>query len=96
MKPRAPLGDDTAGSVPDWASMFVAEEWAWFVATLAADLDRRAIKHRFDMEAGCVHVELTGPVPNVLGLQNIAQVCRARPRDAWTDAVATTSTSHST
>jgi hypothetical protein len=70
--------------------MFVPEEWAWFVATLATDLDGRGLEHRFDMDAGCVHVEVEGgrKVPNVLGLQNIAQVCRARPRDAWADAVA--------
>ena len=81
-------GGDTAGTVPEWASMFVPEEWAWFVATLAADLERRGMKHRFDMDAGCVHVEVSGPVPNVLGLQNIAQVCRTRTRDAWANAVA--------
>lgn len=78
---------DTAGRVPDWASMFAPEEWAWFVTTLGADLDRRDIAHRFDVDAGCVHVEVEGPVPNVLGLQNLAQVCRARPREAWAEAV---------
>ncbi len=77
---------DTAGKAPDWASMFAAEEWAWFITTLAADLDRRGITHHFDIDAGCVHVELSGPVPNVLGLQNLAQVCRGRPREAWAEA----------
>ena len=81
-------GGDTAGTVPEWASMFVPEEWAWFVATLAADLEGRGMTHRFDMDAGCVHVEVSGPVPNVLGLQNIAQVCRTRTRDAWAKAIA--------
>ena len=75
--------DDTAGKSPDWAPMFAPEEWAWFVATLAADLDGRGITHRFDMEAGCLHLDVVGPIPNVLGLQNLAQICRARPRDAW-------------
>jgi hypothetical protein len=79
--------DDTAGKSPEWASMFAPEEWAWFVATLAADLDRRRITHRFDMEAGCLHIDVVGPVPNVLGLQNLAQICRARPRDAWAAAM---------
>jgi hypothetical protein len=74
---------DTAGKSPEWASMFAPEEWAWFVATLAAELDRRGVRHRVDMEAGCLHVEVTGPVPNVLGLQNLAQSCRSRPRDGW-------------
>lgn len=78
---------DTAGKVPEWASMFVPGEWAWFVTTLAADLDRRGLTHRFDVDAGCVHVEVTGPVPNVLGLQNLAQLCRGRPREAWAEAV---------
>ncbi len=78
---------DTAGKSPEWASMFVPEEWAWFIATLTSDLDRRALTHRIDMEAGCVHVELTGPVPNVIGLQNLAQVCRARPRAEWPDVL---------
>jgi hypothetical protein len=78
---------DTAGKAPDWASMFVAEEWAWFITTVASDLDRRAVSHRFDIDAGCVHCEVTGNVPNVLGLQNLAQICRGRPRDAWAEAV---------
>jgi hypothetical protein len=76
-------GGDTAGKAPEWAAMFAPEEWAWFVATLVAELDRRGITHRIDMEAGCLHVEVLGPVPNVLGLQNLAQMCRARPRDGW-------------
>ena len=78
-------GDDTAGSVPAWAAPFSPEEWAWFVATLAADLDRRGVTHRVDMETGCVHATLRGA--NVLGLSNLVQVCRARPRDAWAGAV---------
>jgi hypothetical protein len=78
---------DTAGKAPDWASMFAAEEWAWFMTTLSADLDRRSLTHRFDIDTGCVHVDVTGAVPNVLGLQNLAQVCRGRPRDAWAEAV---------
>jgi len=78
---------DTAGKAPDWASMFVAEEWARFITTLAADLDRRGIKHRFDIDTGCVHCDVAGSVPNVLGLQNLAQVCRGRPREAWAEAV---------
>jgi hypothetical protein len=79
--------DDTAGKSPDWASMFAPEEWAWFVATLAADLDRRGVTHRFDMEAGCLHLDVVGPIPNVLGLQNLAQICRATPRDRWAGAM---------
>lgn len=79
--------DDTAGKSPEWASMFAPEEWAWFVATLAAELDRRGVTHRFDIEAGCLHIDVVGPVPNVLGLQNLAQICRARPRDAWASAM---------
>ena len=78
---------DTAGKVPDWASMLAAEEWAWFITTLAADLERRAITHRIDIDAGCVNVEVPGPVPNVLGLQNLAQICRGRPREAWAEAI---------
>lgn len=77
---------DTAGHAPEWAPMFAPEEWAWFVATLAADLDRRGITHRIDMEAGCLHLELDATarsVPNVLGLQNLAQLCHARPRETW-------------
>ena len=79
-------GDDTAGTVPAWASMFAPEEWAWFVATLAAELERRDIVHRFDMESGQVHVEVTD-APNVLGLSNLLQVCRGRPRDGWAGAI---------
>ncbi len=79
--------DDTAGKAPEWASMFAPDEWAWFVATLVADLDGRGITHRFDMEAGCLHIDVVGPVPNVLGLQNLAQICRARRRDAWAGAM---------
>jgi hypothetical protein len=67
--------------------MFAPEEWAWFMATVAADLEGRDLEHRFEVDAGCVHVELAGPLPNVLGLQNLAQICRARPREAWADAV---------
>ena len=78
-------GDDTAGSVPAWALPFSPEEWAWFVATLAEDLDGRGVTHRIDMETGCVHVTTAGP--NVLGLSNLLQVCRARPREAWAGAV---------
>ena len=78
---------DTAGTVPDWAAMFAAEEWAWFIATLAADLDGRGITHRIDVDAGCVNVEIPGPVPNVLGLHNLAQICRGRPREAWAEAM---------
>ena len=78
---------DTAGKAPDWASMFAAEEWAWFITTLATDLDRRGITHRFDIDTGCVHCDVSGSVPNVLGLQNLAQICRGRPRDAWAEAV---------
>ncbi|HSO36168.1 MAG TPA: hypothetical protein VLT33_26755 [Labilithrix sp.] len=78
-------GDDTAGTAPAWADAFSPEEWAWFVATLAADLDGRGLTHRIDMETGCVHVTTAGP--NVLGLSNLLQVCRGRPREAWAAAV---------
>ncbi len=78
---------DTAGKVPDWASMFAPAEWAWFITTLAADLEGRGITHRIDLDAGCISVDIPGPVPNVLGLQNLAQVCRGRPRDAWAEAI---------
>jgi hypothetical protein len=78
---------DTAGKSPEWASMFVPEEWAWFIATLASDLEHRGLAHRVDMEAGCVHVDVRGSVPNVLGLQNLAQICRSRPRAEWPDAI---------
>ena len=78
-------GDDTAGSVPPWAAPFSPEEWAWFVAVLAEGLDRRGITHRIDMETGCVHASTTGP--NVLGLSNLLQLCRSRPREAWAGAV---------
>ena len=74
-------GDDTAGSVPAWAAPFAPEEWAWFVAILAEDLDRRGITHRIDMDTGCVHASTTGP--NVLGLSNLLQLCRSRPREEW-------------
>jgi hypothetical protein len=80
-------GDDTAGTVPSWASILAPEEWAWFVATLAADLERRKIAHRIDMDTGCVHLELSTDVPNVIGLSNLLQVCRGRPRDAWDGAI---------
>jgi hypothetical protein len=73
--------DDTAGTVPAWAAAFAPEEWAWLVATLASDLDARGLVHRIDLDTGCVHVEDADP--NVLGLSNLLQVCRARPRDAW-------------
>ena len=79
--------DDTAGKSPDWASMFAPAEWAWFVATLGADLDRRGVTHRFDMEEGCLHLDVVSPIPNVLGLQNLAQICRALPRDGWAAAM---------
>ena len=70
-------GDDTAGTVPSWAALFAPEEWAWFIAMLAADLERRGLVHRVDMDTGCVHVELpTRGAPNVLGLSNLLQVCR--------------------
>ena len=92
------LGDDTAGTVPPWAAVFAPEEWAWFVATVAADLEERRVVHRFDMETGCVHVEPSSdaraPVPaparspHVLGLSNLVQVCRGRPRDTWASAIA--------
>src|SRR4051812_6812750 len=82
-------GDDTAGTVPAWASIFGPEEWAWFVAVLAADLERRGVAHRIDMDTGCVHLEMpTTETPNVLGLSNLVQVCRGRPRDGWAGAVA--------
>jgi hypothetical protein len=81
---------DTAGKSPDWAPFFAPEEWAIFVATLGWDLDRRGMKHRIDLDSGCVHVEIPPQmrVPNVLGLQNIAQVCRGRPRDRWAELIA--------
>ena len=78
---------DTAGKAPDWAAMFAAEEWARFITMLAADLDRRSIRHRFDVDAVCVHCDISGAVQNVLGLQNLAQICRGRPRDAWAEAI---------
>ncbi|MBX3191236.1 MAG: hypothetical protein KF819_29835 [Labilithrix sp.] len=84
-----PRRDDTAGKVPDWASMFAPEEWAWFVATLATDLERRGLRHRFDLDVGCVHIDRGDAAarPDVLGLANLSQICRARPRDAWNDAI---------
>lgn len=81
-------GGDTAGKVPAWASMFVPEEWAWFVAILAADLERRGLEHRIDADTGSVHVDVPGASsPHVLGLQNLAQICRGRSREGWGDAV---------
>src|SRR5437868_4992259 len=81
--------DDTAGKSPDWLPFFAPEEWAVFVAAVSADLEGRAMRHRIDADVGCVHVDLEprARVPNVLGLQNLAQVCRARPRKAWAGAI---------
>src|SRR5262249_21744101 len=47
------------------------------------------LPHDIDADAGCVRVDLPmhARVPNVLGLQNLAQVCRARPRGAWPAAI---------
>ncbi len=79
--------DDNAGTVPSWAGVLSPEEWAWFVATLATDLEGRDASHHFDMETGCVRVERSADTPSALNLANLAQVCRARPRDAWPFAV---------
>ncbi len=81
--------DDTAGRVPEWASMLAPEEWAWFVATLATELERRSVRHDIDMDTGAVHIALedAGDAPNVVGLATLAQICRARPRDAWAAAI---------
>lgn len=80
---------DTAGKAAEWASFFAPAEWAIFVATLSWDLDRRGFPHRIDADAGCVHVEIPEGmrVPNVLGLQNLAQACRTVPRDRWAEVV---------
>lgn len=81
--------NDTLGKAPDWASFFTSEEWAVFVATLATDLARRGLRYDIDGDAGTVRFDLPAGarVPNVLGLQSIAQVCHARPRRAWGDSV---------
>lgn len=80
---------DTAGKSPDWAPFFSPEEWALFVAAVSDDLEGRAVRHSIDADEGNVRVDLPAGsrVPDVLGLQSIAQVCRARPRGAWGHAI---------
>ncbi|MDB4944411.1 MAG: hypothetical protein JWP97_3945 [Labilithrix sp.] len=76
--------DDTAGTVPGWAATFVPEEWAWFMATVATDLDARNVKHAIDVDSGTVETETPGTgAPHLLGLANLVQVCRANGRDHW-------------
>lgn len=81
--------NDTAGKSPEWAPFFSPEDWAIFVAAIASDLDRRPMRHTIDAEEGNIKLDLPpgARVPDVLGLQNIAQVCNARPRSTWADAI---------
>jgi hypothetical protein len=80
---------DTAGKSPAWAPFFSPEEWALFVAAVSDDLEGREVQHSIDADEGNVRVDLPAGsrVPDVLGLQNIAQVCHARPRAAWADTI---------
>lgn len=82
--------NDTSGKAPGWASFLEPEEWAVFVATLATDLARRGLRYDIDGDTGALRFALPPGtrVPNVLGLQSIAQVCHARPRRAWAEAIA--------
>ncbi len=78
--------DDTAGSVPSWASILRTRG----VGVVRRDARRRArrrgVPHRIDMETGCIHVDRQGDAPNILGLSNLLQICprssRARPGPA--------------
>lgn len=76
-------GDDTVSVVPAWAAALSAEEWGWFIATLATDLEGRGVAHRIDLEAG--YVLVTKPELE-LGLANLVQICRSRARDGWAAA----------
>jgi hypothetical protein len=81
--------NDTAGKAPGWAPFFSPEEWAVFVATLAGDLSVRGLEHDIDADEGSVRFAVRPGVrvPEVLGLQNIAQVCHSRPRSGWASAI---------
>ena len=73
-------------SAPDWADFFEGDDFQTFVALIEAELRRLQIP--FELGAGTVRVEFEGQTPQLLGLQNLAQLCHREPRESWPVTIA--------
>jgi hypothetical protein len=73
-------------SAPDWADFFEGDDFKVFVELIEVELRRLRIP--FELGAGTVRVEFEGQTPQLLGLQNLAQLCHREPREAWPTTIA--------
>jgi hypothetical protein len=71
---------------PDWAAFLSGSEFRAFMSAVEADLKRRGMT--VETGDGFMRAEPPGGQSQMFGLSNLAQVCRATPKDDWTAVIA--------
>lgn len=78
----------TGGGMPDWARFFERDQLADFLGHVREALTELGVEHEVDVEQGMVEARPDGLEPRLLGLGNLAQLCRKIPPTDWSEVVA--------
>lgn len=77
--------------IPDWARFFEPDQLGDFLALVQGSLGELGVEFELDVDAGVVHLtggEEEDAGARLLGLANLAQLCRKIARDEWPEVIA--------
>lgn len=80
--------DQHAGpELPGWAGFFDWEQMEEFLALVSGALTDQGVEHEVHADQGLVELRGEDESARLLGLGNLAQLCRRLPREDWEEAI---------